>query len=143
MLGHVQPVAAIAIRHGAERGARFGGKWQGAAHECFGAGQQQFKRGIIQALQHQHLAAGQKGAVQREGWVFRGGANQRHGAVFHHGQKAILLRAVEAVDFIHEKQRALAVGFARAGFFKGALQIGDAGKHGGKGGEAQPRRFGQ
>ena len=81
-----------------------------------GALQQCFQRGIVQPAQHQHLGAGQQRAVQLEGRVLGGGADQHHGAVFHHRQEAILLAAVEAVDLVDEQQRALprACGAARA-----------------------------
>ncbi len=65
-------------------------------------------------LQHQHLAARQQRAVQGEGRVFRGRADQGDGAVLHHRQEAILLRAVEAVDFIDEQQRRLPRALCRA-----------------------------
>ena len=89
-------------------GAGLRGEREGLAEIGLGAGQQRFQGGIVQAAQHQDLAAGEQGAVQREGRVFRGGADQDDGAVLDHGQKAVLLGAVEAVDFVHEQQGDLA-----------------------------------
>ena len=46
-----------------------------------GAGQQQFQRGVVETTQHQHLAPREQGAVEFEGGVFGGGADQGDGAV--------------------------------------------------------------
>ncbi len=69
--------------------------------------QQHFQRRIVQPPQHQHLGAGQQRAVQFKRRILGGGAHQHHGAVFHHRQEAVLLAAVEAVDFVDEQQCAL------------------------------------
>ncbi|KKM84610.1 hypothetical protein LCGC14_1297350, partial [marine sediment metagenome] len=44
---------------------------------------------------------------EREAGVLGGGAHQRHRAALDDGQEAVLLRAVEAVDLVHEQQGAL------------------------------------
>jgi hypothetical protein len=46
------------------------------------------------------------GGVELEGRVLGRRADQRDGAVLDVGEEAVLLRAVEAVDLVHEQQRA-------------------------------------
>ena len=62
----------------------------------------------IERMEHQHARARQQRGVELERRIFGGGADQHHGAVFHHRQKRILLRAVEAMHLVDEQQRALA-----------------------------------
>ena len=95
-----------------------------------GPPQQYFQRRGDQPPQHQDQGAGQKRALEFERRIFRGGAHQHHGAVFHHRQEGILLAAVEAVDFIDEQQGALADPAALARGFEAFLEIGDATEHG-------------
>ena len=66
-------------------------------------------RVLVERLEEKHPGTGQERGVQLEGRVLGGGADQRDGAVLHHGQEGIELGAVEAVDLVHEEQRALAV----------------------------------
>ena len=80
-------------------------------------------------MKHQHARPRQQRGVEFERRIFRGGADQHHGAVFHHGQKQILLRAVEAMHLVDEQQRALAHLAAGARGVEHLLQVGDAGKH--------------
>ncbi len=49
-----------------------------------------------------------KRRVEFERRVFGGRADQHDGAVFHHRQEGILLRAIEAMHLVDEQQRALA-----------------------------------
>ncbi len=88
--------------------ARLGIERQFLAERLFGALQQRLERGVVEPMQHEDLAARQQRAVQLEGRVFRGRADQHHGAVLDIGQEAVLLRAVEAMDLVDEEQRALA-----------------------------------
>ncbi len=60
-----------------------------------------------QALENQHFCPGKQRAVQLEGGVLGRRADQDDGAVFDVRQEGILLRAVEAVDFVHEENGAL------------------------------------
>src|SRR4051795_2671009 len=80
-------------------------------------------------MKHQHARPRQQRGVELERRVFRGGADQHHGAVFHHGQKRILLRAVETMHLVDKQQRALAHLAPGARGVEHLLQIGDAGKH--------------
>ena len=74
-------------------------------------------------MEHQHDGAREQRAVELEGGVLGGGADQRDGAVLHVGEEAVLLRAVEAVDLVDEQQRALA-GLAPAlGAVEGLAQV--------------------
>jgi hypothetical protein len=82
------------------------GEGQGEAGLFLGAAQQFAQGGRIEPVQDQHLRPAEQRGVEREAGVFGGGADQRDRAVFHHGQEAILLRAVEAVDLVHEQQGA-------------------------------------
>ena len=59
-------------------------------------------------MQHKHLASRKKGAVYLKGWVFRRRADENNAPVFHKGKKRILLRLVEAVNFIDKHDRPLA-----------------------------------
>ena len=47
-------------------------------------------------------------------------------AILHHRQKAILLRAVKAVDLVHEQQRSLAGAAALRGIVERALEVSNA-----------------
>ena len=80
-------------------------------------------------MEHQHARPRQQRGVEFERGIFGGGADQHHGAVFHHRQKRILLRAVEAMHLVDEQQRALAHLAPGARRVEHLLQIGDAGKH--------------
>ena len=63
---------------------------------------------IVEAAQHQHLAARQQRAVDLERRILGGGADEEHRAVFHVGKEGVLLALVKAVNLVDEKQRALA-----------------------------------
>ena len=100
-------VTPVAIGHGAQRAARLGVQRQGPALGRLGAADQLLHRGIVEPVQHEDLATREQGAVQLEGRVFGRGADEDHGAVLDIGQEAVLLGAVEAVDFVDEQQRPL------------------------------------
>ena len=88
-----------------------------------------FERGIVEPPQHQNLCARQQRAVQLKRRILGGCAHQHHGAVLDHGQKTVLLAAVETVDFVDEQQRALPRPPSCTRGFKRLLEISDAGKH--------------
>ncbi len=94
-------------------------------------------------MQHQHLAARQQGAVEFKGRIFRGGAHPGDGAVLHHRQEPILLRAVEAVYFVDEQQRGLTDAAAPRSLVKDAFQVRDPRKHRGYLDEEQLRLGGE
>ena len=56
-------------------------------------------------MQDQDLRPAQQRRVQREARIFGRRAHQRDGALLDKGQEPVLLRAVEAVDLVHEQQR--------------------------------------
>ena len=120
--------AAVAVGHADERRARVGVERQRVALDLLGAREQLLDRRGIERLEHQHARARQQRRVQLERRVFGGGADQHDGAVLHHRQEAVLLRAVEAVDLVDEQQRPLprSRGGARASsntFFRSATPV--------------------
>ena len=85
--------------------------------------------GVEQAELKDAAAANQR-LVDLEIRVFRGRADQDDGAVFHPRQQRVLLRLVEAVDFVHEQDGALpelAAPLLRHG--DGLPDVVDAGQH--------------
>ncbi len=60
-----------------------------------------------QRLQHHEPRARHERRIDLEVGILRGGADENDGAVFHDRQEGILLRLVEAVNFIHEQDGAL------------------------------------
>ena len=85
-------------------------------------------RVIVQAVQHQHLRARQKSAVQLKARVLRRGADQDDGAVLDIGQERVLLGFVEAVDLVDEQQRSPPLLTPDARLFEHLLQVSDTGK---------------
>jgi len=85
------------------------------------------------AAKHQHLAPRQQRAVQPQTTDFRWW--RRISVIVPSsttGQKPVLLCSVEAVDFVHEQQGAIAGTAPPAGFLEHAFQIGDTREHGRK-----------
>ena len=87
LLGQGERGAAIAVGHPHQHGARLRIERQFSALDLFGMRKQFFDRGGIERVKHQHPRTRQKRGVQFERRVFRGGADQHHRAVFHHGQE--------------------------------------------------------
>ena len=85
-----------------------------------------------QGLEHKNLAPGQESAVDLKGRVFRRGADEHDAPFFHKGQEGILLRLVEAVDFIHEYDGADPVGAVLFRFDHDLADFLDAAGDGGK-----------
>ena len=133
--GLPQQEAPVAIGAGDECGAGIGGEGQGA-FKAFGAGQQHFQRVMPEPFKDQHLCAGEQGGVESKAGVLGGRAHQRDCAAFDEGQEAVLLRTVEAVDFVHEQQRLLAGLRHPVSLGKGLFQVGHARKHRADRGEA-------
>ena len=65
--------------------------------------------GFFERFERINLATREQGRDDFERWVLGGGANQDKSAVFHSRQQRILLRLVEAMDFVDEQHRRLAV----------------------------------
>jgi hypothetical protein len=103
-LGQGQQVAAVAVGHGDQGEAGVGVQRQLAALGLLGLGQQGFQRLLVQALEHEDLAARQQSAVQLERGVLGGGADQGDDPLLHERQETVLLGAVEAVDLVDEQQ---------------------------------------
>ncbi len=98
---------------------------------------------MIEPAQDQHLAARQQGGIDLEARVLGRRADQGHGAVLDKGQEAVLLRAIEAVDLVHEQQGLLARFRCGLRFGEHLLEIGNARKDGRNGDEAQADRAGE
>ena len=65
--------------------------------------QQLFDRRRVERIKHQNARPRQQRGIELEGRIFGAGADQHHGAVFHHGQKRILLRAIEPMHLVDEQ----------------------------------------
>ncbi len=127
LLGERQDGAAVAVGHADEAGARLLVERQRAAL-ALRAGDQRLQRIRPQRLERQHLRAGHQRGVELEGRVLGGGADEGDGAVFHHRQEGVLLGAVEAVDLVHEQERAAADGARVAGALEHLLEFRHAGE---------------
>ncbi len=125
-LGHGQQVAAVAIGQSQHGLARLGRQRQGLFHQGLGPVQQQVERGVVEALQHIDLRAGQQGPVQLKAGVLGRGPDQGDDALFDKGQEAVLLGAVEAVDFVNEQKGLLAGRTPHPRGLEGLLQVSDA-----------------
>ena len=132
LLDHVQQITSVAIGHRHQGFARGGGHWQGPTGLRLDTGQQLPQRVGGEAMQHQHLTAGQQRGVQFEGRVFGRRTDQHNGPILDERQKAILLRPVEAVDFVDEQQRPLPDCAPFLGLVERLAQVGDAAEHGGE-----------
>ena len=73
----------------------------------------------VKRLEHIYRCPGQQCAVDLEGWVLGGRTDEGHQSLLDIGKKRVLLRFVEAVDFVDEKD-----GMA-ARLCKGGLGAGD------------------
>ena len=75
---------------------------------CERALQDRHQIGLGERAEHVDATAGEERAVDLERRVLGGGADQHDGALLDVGQEGVLLRPVEAVDLVHEQDRALA-----------------------------------
>ncbi len=94
--------------------------------------QQQDDLLFSQRLQHIDAAARQQRRVDLERRILGGRADQPNVAFFHVRQKGILLRLVEAVNFVDEDDGARAVLPRPLGVGHDLLDLFDPGQHGGK-----------
>ena len=85
-----------------------------------------------QRIQHINATAREQRGVDFEGRIFGGGADQANAAFLHVRQEGILLRFVEAVNFVDEDDGARAVLAGAVGIAHDLLDFLDAGEHGGK-----------
>ena len=124
----VEQEAPVAIGRGDQRVARGAGQRQAQPGDVLGTAQEFAERGRVQPVQDQHLRAAEQRGVEREAGILGSRADQRDRAFLHERQETVLLSAVEAVDFVHEQQRAPAGERHRLGLGKGFLQVGHARK---------------
>ena len=80
-------------------------------------------------IEPQHLRSRQQRRIELETRILGGRADQHHCSVLHHRQKAVLLGAVEAVDFVDEQQRLVPAHPLEAGFLEHLLEVGHPRKH--------------
>src|SRR5581483_9887853 len=97
LLDHVDEVTPVAVRNGAQRLAAAGVERQWMADRVLRALEQRLEGIVVEPPQHEHLRAREQRSVELERRIFRGGADQRDGAILDIRQEAVLLRAVEAV----------------------------------------------
>src|SRR5437868_1984383 len=107
LLDEVQQKAAIAIGHRAQRRAAIGRQGERTVELLFGAFEEGFERRVVKPAQYKDLGARQQRADQLKRRVLGRRADEDDGAVLDHGEKGILLRAIEAVDLVDKKERAL------------------------------------
>jgi hypothetical protein len=100
-------------------------------------------------LQHIDLGARQQRADDLERGVFGGGADEGEEPGFDVRQEGVLLRLVEAVDFVDEQDGGAARALVHARALDGFADVLDAGEHGRNGDEvgaeglrSQPRQRG-
>ena len=141
-LGLVEQEAPVAVGAGDKRLARRAGEGK-RAFERLGPRKQLVQRLRIEPVEDQHLRAAEQRRVQLEAGILGGGAHQRHRAALDIGQETVLLRAVEAVDLVHEQQRALARLQRGLGFGEDLLEIGHAREHRADRHEAHVHRIGE
>ena len=103
LFGEGQRGAAVAVGHPHQHGARLRIQRQPLALDLLGMGEQLLHRDRIKRMKYQHPRPRQQRGVELERGIFGGGADQHHGAVFHHGQKRILLRAIEPMHLVDEQ----------------------------------------
>src|SRR3546814_7064515 len=97
-----------------------------------------FQRGAVKTMEDENLRTGQKRGIKFKAGVFGRCAHKRYGPVLDIRQEAILLRAVEPMDFVHEKKRLLPKAGMIAGCGKQFLEIRNTGKNGGHRFKTQP-----
>ncbi len=128
----VNEVASVSVCQFYQGGARFRRERQFSLKKGFRPFNDAFQSRGVQGVHDKDFAAGEEGAVQFKGGVFRSGPHQRNGSVFHIWQKTVLLGAVEPMYFIHEQEGPMAVFPAPGRFVKGFSQIRHAGEDGGE-----------
>ena len=86
--------------------------------------------GGFEGFEAEHAAARQEGGDDLEGRVLGGGPDQSHRAVLDVRQDGVLLRLVEAVDLVDEKDRAQPGAAVNLGLGHLLAKVGDAGRDG-------------
>ena len=142
-LSEGEEVAAVPVRQGDQGRARLGGQGQVPALPRLRTSKEGRLGRLVQASQYEDLASGKEGPVQFEGRVLGRGTDQGDHPLLHPGQEAVLLGAVEAVDFIHKQEGGLSRMAPDPGLLEGLLEVRHAGKNGGDLLEFVARRLGE
>ena len=87
LFDHVQQVPTIPVSHRDQRLARIVIKRQPAAEQLLRPGGELAEGRVVEALQDEHLAAGQQRTVEFETRVLGGGPDEHDGAILHMGEK--------------------------------------------------------
>ena len=125
----IDEITAVAVGQFGQRPPCLGRHRQFALQFRFGPLRDLFEGIGIQRIHNEHFATGKQCAVQLEGGILRRGADQSYGTVFHIREEAILLRPVEPVNLVDEKQCSLAVFAPLRRLIERLAQISDSGKH--------------
>ncbi len=88
---------------------------------------------LAEAAQHVHAAAREQGGVDLERRILGRGADEDHGTLLDVGEEGVLLGSVEAVDLVHEQDRAKAAATALVlGLGNDLADLPHAREHGGE-----------
>ena len=128
MFDQIDEAAGVAVGkiHDAAAGGRLHARRIRLRQRAF---QQRVQGVVIEGFQRVDLRAREQGGVDFKRGVFRGGADEGNQPLFDEGQKGVLLRFVETVDFVDKQDGAPRGGAVGAGAFDGFTNILDAGKH--------------
>ncbi len=126
LLRQRQRGAPVAIGHAHQHLACRPVQRQGTLHLRLRADEKLLQAVGIVGPESQDAGAREKRGVQFEGRIFRRRADENDRAVLHDRKKRILLRAIEAMDLVHEKQRLSAGRAPQTRRFEHLLEVGDA-----------------
>ena len=129
-LDEVEQIASISVGHGEEGLPRLRIQRQCVADRLFGSFDDRRQGGLIEPLEHEHLAAGEQCAVELEARVLGRRPDEHDRPVFDIREEGILLGAVESVDLVDEQQRALSDFAPLLRGEEHLPQIGDSGEGG-------------
>ncbi len=119
---------AVPVRHADQAGPRFVIERQRFALGCLRPLQKFLEAGLVMRLERQDARPREERGVKLERRVLGGGADQDDGAILHDRQEAVLLRPVEPVDLVDEKQRLAPRHAPGARRFEYLLKIRNAGE---------------
>ena len=138
--------ASVAARQVHDSGQRFVGKGARTGQAPLLVGERTahdaFNIGIGKRMQLDHAGTGDERRIHFEKRVFGRGAHEHHRAILHSVQKRVLLAAAEAMNLVHEQNRA-GTRAQQALFRRGdfAAQIGDGAADGRNFHKRRTRRF--
>ena len=143
LLDQVDEAAAVAVGVRDERVARRRRERQARRRDVQRAIEQHAQIVRRQRLEHVHRGARQQRADHLERRILGGRADERHGAALDVRQERVLLRLVEAVHLVDEKdRRAPRLRERRFGARDGLADVLDAGQHRGQRDELGVERVG-